>query len=58
MDDPDMIRRRPDGSLDSDYYRSVAHQLRSATLHEWLRGLLTRWAGIKLTKPGASGGEA
>ena len=45
MDDADTIKRRPDGSLDTDHYRDIAHQLRSQAARRWLHDLIDilRW---------------
>ncbi len=34
MTDTSTIRRRPDGSIDTNHYGRIAHQVRSATLVE------------------------
>lgn len=39
MDDTARIERRPDGSLDTDHYRSIALRLRSAAARRWLKEL-------------------
>jgi hypothetical protein len=40
MDDTGTLKRRSDGSLDTDHYRGVAHQLRSAAVRRWLQDLM------------------
>ena len=58
MNDMGSVKRRPDGSLDTDYYRDIAHQLRSATAWRWLRGLFPALVrGGPLTAPAATDGE-
>lgn len=58
MNDIGSVKRRPDGSLDTDHYRDIAHQLRSATARRWLQGLVSALVrGRPLTGPAATDGE-
>jgi hypothetical protein len=40
MDDTGKIKRRPDGSIDTDHYRGLGRRLRSATARRWLQELV------------------
>jgi hypothetical protein len=60
MDDTGKIERRPDGSLDTDHYRGIAHRLRSATARRWLQELidiLRRRRAKTSTGPAAGDGQ-
>lgn len=59
MDGTGKIKRRPDGSLDTDYYVAIGYGLRSAAARRWLQELTDglRWRRANTSIGPAPGDE-